>query len=535
MKAFLMYRDHDFDLQRKLPSNEQALTQDLELNTLFNAMALGDEFLFEVAKKAVSSSLNDLVTILYRQNILKDCLKNSSVVKQIYDIAAESIKNEKKNYWGFASKYPTSILSRSIEVLQVFVGTLKKLKNIADEHADKFESEGFTAFFAMLKKELSDEYFAGIENHLRRLKFRDGVLVSAELGKGNKSTNYILCNPPDLKQRWWKRWIERIFTQKPPSYTFYIHPRDDSGFRALSELRDRGINLVANALAQSTDHILAFFGMLQTELAFYSGCLNLNSQLAQKGEPISFPLPAAAGERRHSFDGLYDVCLTLNLERRVIGNDVNADNKDIAIITGANQGGKSTFLRSIGLAQMMMQCGMFVPARSFCSNVCNGVFTHYKREEDAAMKSGKLDEELSRMSDIVDEITPNSLLLFNESFGATNEREGSGIAGQIVSALLDKRIKVFFVTHLYEFAHGFYDKKVEYAIFLRAERQADGVRTFKLIEGEPLQTSYGEDLYNRIFGTDGSIHVQADTCIEEEEFYVKDHCDNSTGDSGFKG
>jgi DNA mismatch repair ATPase MutS len=145
---------------------------------------------------------------------------------------------------------------------------------------------------------------------------------------------------------------------------------------------------------------------------------------------------------------------------------------------------------------------MFAPAESFCSNVCDGLFTHYKREEDVTMKSGKLDEELSRMSDIVDNITSNSMVLFNESFAATNEREGSEIARQIICALLEKHIKVFFVTHLYEFAHGFYDKKMENAIFLRAERQTDGGRTFKVIESEPLQTSYGEDLYIRIFGTD---------------------------------
>ena len=77
------------------------------------------------------------------------------------------------------------------------------------------------------------------------------------------------------------------------------------------------------------------------------------------------------------------------------------------------------------------------------------------------MKSGKLDEELSRMSGIVNHITPNSMVLFNESFAATNEREGSEIARQIISALLEKHVKVFFVTHLYEFAHGFYDKKME--------------------------------------------------------------------------
>jgi DNA mismatch repair ATPase MutS len=183
-----------------------------------------------------------------------------------------------------------------------------------------------------------------------------------------------------------------------------------------------------------------------------------------------------------------------------VGNDLDADNKSLVIITGANQGGKSTFLRSIGLAQLMMQCGMFVPAEQFCANLCDGLFTHYKRSEDVTMNSGKLDEELSRMSDIVNHITSSSVMLFNESFAATNEREGSEIARQIVTALVEKGIKVYFVTHLYEFAHRYYDKKAEGALFLRAERQEDGTRTFRLIEGEPLQTSYGTDLYDRIWG-----------------------------------
>jgi len=192
------------------------------------------------------------------------------------------------------------------------------------------------------------------------------------------------------------------------------------------------------------------------------------------------------------------------MERRVVGNDLNADNKGLVIITGANQGGKSVFLRSMGLAQLMMQCGMFAPAESFSASVCDGLFTHYRREEDATMRSGKIDEELSRMSDIVDHMTPNAMVLFNESFAATNEREGSEIARQIVSALVEKGIRVLFVTHLYEFAHSVYGERMDIAVFLRAERQSDGGRTFKLREGEPLQTSYGEDLYQSIFATQGA-------------------------------
>jgi len=495
MKAFLMYTDHDFDLQQKLPPHAQALTQDLELQTLFNAMALGDKFVFEVAKQAVLSSVTDLDAIRYRQHILQDCLKNPSIVRDIYAIAVASIESERKNFWGLLSKYPAMVLNRSIDVLQMFVDMLKKLRHIAEEHAGSFESEGFTAFFAMLNTELGDDYFASVQHHLRTLKFRDGVLMSAELGQGNQGTNYILRKPHDKKQGW----VERIFAEKPLAYKFTIDDRDESGARALSDLKERGINLVANALAQSTEHILSFFTMLRTELAFYIGCLNLQGQLTQKGEPLAFPLPVAPSERRHAFQGLYDVCLALTMEQNIVGNDVLADSKDLVLITGANQGGKSTFLRSIGLAQLMMQCGMFVPAESFSANVCESLFTHYKRKEDASMTSGKLDEELSRMSAIVDTITSNSMVLFNESFAATNEREGSEIARQIIRALLEKGIKVFFVTHLYEFAHGFYDKNMENAMFLLAERQADGRRTFKLLEGEPLQTSYGEDVYRKIF------------------------------------
>lgn len=108
-----------------------------------------------------------------------------------------------------------------------------------------------------------------------------------------------------------------------------------------------------------------------------------------------------------------------------------------AVVTGANQGGKSTFLRSVGLAQLMLQCGMFVPAEAFAASVAGGIYTHYRREEDTAMQSEKLDEELARMSAIVDLLRPHDLVLLNESFAATNEREGSEIVRQIIDALVE--------------------------------------------------------------------------------------------------
>lgn len=496
MKAHLMFRDRDLDPAKESPPQEGALIQDLELTTLFAAMGRGDKWLADVARKAVLASLSDVGVIQYRQDILKDCLAREAVVREVYDLAAGTLEAERKNYLGSSLRYPNSILHRSVEVMQMLVAMLRRLKTIADRHAAAFESEGFKMLFAMLRRELNDEYLATVREHLGRLKFQGGVLISAQLGEGNKGACYVLRkeNPPQGS------WLDRLFAAAPPAYSFQLAERDDSGARALSELKDRGINLVANALAQSADHVLSFFAMLRTELAFYIGCLNLHEQLSMRGGPMCFPQVAGPDAHRQSAAGLYDACLALSVKGGVIvANELEADGKDLVIVTGANQGGKSTFLRSVGLSQLMMQCGMFVPAERFRASVHERIFTHYKREEDAAMNSGKFDEELGRMSAIIDHVAPNSLVLFNESFAATNEREGSEIARQIVTALIERRIKVVFVTHQYEFAHGFHARNLPNALFLRAERQTDGARTFRIVEGQPLPTSFGKDLYERIF------------------------------------
>ncbi len=133
------------------------------------------------------------------------------------------------------------------------------------------------------------------------------------------------------------------------------------------------------------------------------------------------------------------------------------------------------------------------------------------------MTSGKFDEELSRMNVLAEMLRPRALILFNESFASTNEREGSEIARQIVIALLDSGLKVFFVSHLYPFAHAMEEMNLESALFLRAERIDDGSRTFRLIEGKPLETSFGEDLYKKIFGANAEFSSRLQGYVRSPE------------------
>ena len=189
---------------------------------------------------------------------------------------------------------------------------------------------------------------------------------------------------------------------------------------------------------------------------------------------------------------------------RTVGNTGRLDDKQLVVITGANQGGKSTFLRSLGVAQIMMQCGLMVPAAKFRSSIRTSIYTHFTRREDSAMNSGRLDEELRRMDRIVNGLGKGSLVLLNESFATTTEKDGSAIAYGIVKALKEAGVKVYTVTHLLSFAQRMYEetKDDESVVFLSAEHLDDGKRTFKMIPHAPELTSFGLELYDSVLGED---------------------------------
>lgn len=494
MKAHLLFADRDPDFGAPLPAHADALEQDLELGTILDAMSRDDHYLRRVAERTLLDSLASVEEIRYRQGVLGDCLEHRDLVRALYALAVEGVETKRKARLFWFRDSPDHLLQKSLRVLELLVDVVVRLRALGDQHGGSFSSEGFTAFFAMLRNELDDEYLATMQRHLHELRFPHGTLISARLGPGNRGAAYVLRRPGRRRLR------DRLAPGGPPGYRFTIPARDEHGTESLARLRDRGIRAVASTLAQSTDHILAFFAALRAELAFYVACVELHERLVERGQPTCLPEPATPGTFKTR--GLYDVALAFHLDGRIVGNDVDADGKQLTVITGANQGGKSTFLRSVGIAQLMFQAGMFVGAESFSAGTASGVFTHFTREEDPTMTSGRLEEELRRMSEIADVIRPGSLLLCNESFASTNEREGSEIGRQVLGAMVDAGVRVFLVTHLYDLAKRMDRDRSADALFLLAERKPDGRRTFRVVPGTPQPTSYADDSYRRVFGVD---------------------------------
>jgi MutS domain V len=502
MKVLLLHPERDEDLKPRLPWQIAALVdEDLEMGSLYDAMAGGDEFLLDTAKKVIGLPVADPDVVVYRQQVLADCLANRAVVQQLYDVtvAVDGAELRRKVFLGgLGSRNSELILRRSVRILELLVKSLRELRALSDEHAGQFRSTGLRRFSAMLAEQLSDDYLARVDAYLGELHLSGGVVLSARIGPGNKGERHVLHRTP-RRGRW-----AGLTGSHSDGYGFVIDGDDLDGAQALTQIVGRAVDDVANAVTQSAEHIQRFFGRLRSELGFYLGALNAHDALAKRRVPTCFPVATPVGTPQFHCRGLRDVALCLTdrptAAHVVTGNDVCADGKTLIVITGANGGGKSTFLRSVGVAQLMMQAGMFVAAEAFSANVRDGVFTHFKREEDATLRHGKLDEELARMSAIVEHVGPASLLLCNESFASTNAREGSQIAAGILHAMVEGGVRVFFVTHLYDLAHQLYARNDPADLFLQAGRRPDGARTFQLTSGAPEATSYGEDCFQRVFG-----------------------------------
>lgn len=496
MNTHLLYIDRNFDWTRNPTELEEEYIRNFGLDIMFHTMAGDDSFIYQNIKKVMTLSLCDQNEIVYRQDILKDCMDNPAMINKLWNIASTvSLKTEKLVNRSLISGYPKAVLEESMEMMKVYLEELKKIRDIILDHQSEFKSTGMKNFCNRTIETFPGTFFDEAAVFLHECRFRNGILLKGQPGKGNKTKDYSVINSREKESKT-TGFLKKLRNE---AFTFLIDESDTGSMNALSDIEQNGLSALASIVRQASEGISDFLLSLRKELAFYKGCLNLQDTLRIFHEPICFPDIDISPNRIYKFKELYDLSMVLTSKLHAVGNTLTLNQYRLLIITGANQGGKSTFLRSLGMAQVMMQCGMFVGAKTYTGFISKGIYSHFRNEEDADMKSGKFDEELRRLNKIIDCIKPGATIFLNESFAATNEKEGTEIARQVTNAFLEKGINICFVTHFYEYAISYYNLHRPGDIFLIAERSENGERTYRLIEGEPKRTSYGMDLYKSIF------------------------------------
>jgi DNA mismatch repair ATPase MutS len=239
------------------------------------------------------------------------------------------------------------------------------------------------------------------------------------------------------------------------------------------------------------------------EIEFLVKATNLLRTLSDKG--LTLCKPEIVTDRNVFIaKDLYNPCVALKVEGEIIANDVEFDNDVmIFVLTGPNRGGKSVITCAIGLAQAMLQLGMFVPAASATISIADGIYTHFPTGADDTIDKGRLGEECARLRDIFHDVTKDSLVLLDESLSSTGSYEASYIAGEVLAGFSRIGCRCLFSTHLHELAAEIDNINARTApdggtrIDSLVAGIEDGKRSFKIYRMKPDGKSYARDIADK--------------------------------------
>lgn len=480
-------------------SNSETLVLDLNLKYIFDECSRGDVFIAKAVREVIlSTNKPDIGDIYHRQEVLKDFLRNEAMFCAIYAelTAGLSIYDEafRKTIPAFSRASPVTVRIRNlIRSHKILLECIERINKTVDLNMNNLACAGARDYFSDFRAFYSDEFIREAYRQLDSIALlaeKERITLSAGFGYGMKTGNMIVRKTLNTINNNGK---DRKRINQITLSGIAIQEQANS-------LRDGALLKLHRIITDITDKTLKQLKDLCFELAFYFGGANLYNTLKKLEVPIVFPKPRDYDNKKLCFSELVDISLALSNRGCPVGNSLEADAIPLILVTGANQGGKSTFLRSIGLAQLMMQCGLFVSAGNFTANCCEGIYTHFCHSDNSNKDNGRLDGELKSMSEIIKHIGPFSMVLMNESFSSASEKEASALAGEIIHGLYTYGIETIFVTHIYGISKEIEDKKLDDTLFLMAKRNDDGSRPFEIVKASPLDTSYGLDIYNEVFG-----------------------------------
>ena len=242
---------------------------------------------------------------------------------------------------------------------------------------------------------------------------------------------------------------------------------------------------------------------LLPEIIFYVRWAELIDKIKAVGLPVCKPEIVEPDRRDCSFTELYNLKLAIN---KVNGEDINIitneidfnDEHRIFILTGPNRGGKTIFTQAWGLAMLMAQLGIYVPAGSAVISPCDNIYTHFPADENDTVDLGRLGEESKRLSEIFEVATPRSIMLLNESLATTSVSEGLFIARDVVMAMRYLGARAIFNTHMHDLARAVDEINAEVEGKSKAASLVtgvhDGERSFKVSLLPPQGVSYAKDI-----------------------------------------
>lgn len=450
----------------------------------------------------------------YRHAVFRDCMIPENIAA--FQEFAKGMKEVRHFFFEMEqNEYEKAKEECFLEMSLAYCSCLETLKETLKTLS--FSSEALTAFkqyldeyagsssFSEMKREaesvwaeLSDvEYIIRIDGteiavdlpaEKKREKRREN-----QTDKAGKEQEGASPEEPDYSSEI-KQFFSRFHTGKLSAYRFKMEEH------RINDLETEILNLVVGLYPETFGKLHAFkerYGdllskdilLFDREIQFYLSYLEVAEVLEKKGLMLCLPEISQEMKQMAGRD-CFDFSLALNLmysRKEIVCNDFSLTGKErIMVVTGPNQGGKTTFARMVGLVHYLASLGLPVPGREVRLYPVSHIYTHFERQESQSTLSGKLQEDMIRIRGILNCADGDSLVIINEMFSSTTLQDAVWLGKQVLKQLSERDTFCIYVTFLEELS-GFNEKTVS----MVSQVGEDGsTRTYKINRQEADGRAY---------------------------------------------
>ncbi len=397
--------------------------------------------------------------IVARQQIFRDCVQIPEIVPAFEKMseAADSLLRIQQAERGYSTDIEKTLYS--IKSLGLYTETVRDIAELGEKICTGLFSSRLREFFETFKKIAQSEEFKSMDSAISEITDKanniksftlavnlNAQLAPSEIGIVSVNSEYFLA--PNVYTKFFGKIGSDLEYATPlVSYDRSESQLDRALYTAINKHICKAVRRTQREfLAKCRETVAPLFANLES-IKFIGRANKFVRRLAAERYKYRYPEVSAD---EVSLQGAYDPTLLGRVEySAIVGNAVEFDSEHtVNILTGVNSGGKSVYLRSVGINQVLFQLGLCVTAESAKMKICDSVYAHLSKNDVSSDSRFVL--ECQRMKYIIDRAGENTLVLMDETFSSTNSTEGAAVAFQVLKNIQAKKSLCVYSTHILE-------------------------------------------------------------------------------------
>lgn len=485
------------------------ISNNLDLQKILSVMSK-EPYIKMTPEIFLGSIADNTEDIKYRQHILKDFINKENIILNFQKLIKDIDKMEELHKT-MKPDFIVPALMLRYKKLELFLSIMSNLENLFENGN---ASPEFMAIAKTIKETNKKNKLSALKTDLVKISEIVTKTKSIDLGANIDDQNIREAAITAVNSFAYEKTdiIKKISNNDSESYVknsiatetdirnegFLLIFRNEI-YEDFESLLKTDIASIENILAKYKDIITSGILEYRNEFCLYFGAIRLAEFIKRNEYKYCFPEFSAEPilNGLYSLHMLYEKSTESGSKKyKVVKNSINIKNrKEILLVTGPNNGGKTVLIQTLGLMQLLFQNGLIVPMSDGVMTVYNHISTHFPKDEDINKGTGRLGEEAARVAEIYREKSGKSMVIFNEPYVTTSPVEGLDILIKSLELFSSGDITVYLVTHyldIIEKASGRLKFK-SYVMEIKNEE-----RTYKALEMLPLGKSYAREMANAI-------------------------------------